>query len=89
MALNTLKCNHLTPLHFKGLMDALRNWKISTARPMLQKGTYSQWNGQCTMLEGTAVNMCSLVYISHLHYTYNAVIACETKLFQNYFSLHW
>jgi len=24
MALNTLKCNHLMPLHFKGLIQAIR-----------------------------------------------------------------
>jgi len=30
MALNTLKCNHLTPLPFKGLIARLISWNLTT-----------------------------------------------------------
>jgi len=38
MALNTSKCNHLPPLHFKGLMECLRfqYWKRKTRSRHLQ-----------------------------------------------------
>jgi len=57
MALNTLKCNHLTPLGFKGLKIGSQRPNIHPAFTFLRNPS-SQLQYQCTMMH-TVYQICN------------------------------
>jgi len=56
MALDTFKCNHLTPLHFKGLTDrwtaGLETWEQCVVGEGKKKPhrTKNDWTSECSRL---------------------------------------